>query len=303
MTVITTTERLLPVAELTIAFMGIFEILGYVIALTIGGIMGLVGGGGSILGPMFIYLLGKKATIASAYTMGLVGITSVVGVVPRVSRKEIDFRTSIALGIPVVGGTSLVTYWLTHLIPDDAILFSIAAFHATKREVMLLLFASILLLSFFSLMGLIGKNLKPNPNFQNERPIAYYVILIVAGLTIGLITGFIGAGGGVMIVPLLVLVMGIPVKTVVGTSLVIMAAKSIIGFVGYMVRDTSSQIEWGFLSLFAAVMIVGILTGSHYAKRIPPDKLKTGFAWFILAMAIFILVNELVLVPRMLALE
>jgi uncharacterized membrane protein YfcA len=142
------------------------------------------------------------------------------------------------------------------------------------------------------MVGLIGRNFKPRPNFRMDNPLAYYSILISAGLFIGILSAFIGAGGGVMIVPLLVIVMGIPMKTVVGTSLAIMAGKSTIGFLGDVYK-ISEKIDWGFLSTFAIVMILGILSGTYLVRYVSGQKLKFIFAWFILAMALFIFAKEL----------
>ncbi len=267
------------------------EITSYAISLVIGLIMGLIGGGGSLLLPTFIYILKKNAVLASAYTLVLVGVTALFGAWPRYKSKEIDFTTVFSLGIPILIGTMIVRSCI-HYMPDP--LFTIGTFDITIKMFVMLLFASILLLSFSSMLGLVGKNLKPQPNMRVENPIRYYVLTVGGGIAIGLISGVVGAGGGVMMVPLLVIVMGLEMRTVIGTSLAIMAFKSPIGFVttdAIMLRD---QIEWPFLLVFALIMIVGVFIGSFFSKRIDVEKLKTGFAWFILAMAVFIFTKELV---------
>ena len=261
--------------------------------------MGLIGGGGSLLLPTFVYLFAKDSTLATVYALVLVGVTALIGVLPRIKRNKVDFPTAITLGIPILLGTLLVRGWLTHKIPDFVpgtqtpyVLFELLGFEFTKRKLLLLVFATVLLASFGSMIGLIGKDMKAQPNLRQENPKFYYAMLIGAGLFIGVLSAFIGAGGGVMIVPLLVIVMGLPMKTVVGTSLAIMAGKSILGFLGD-VWKIGDRIEWDFLAGFAAVMIVGIMAGTYLTKYVPSEKLKTAFAWFILAMAIFIFWNEL----------
>ncbi len=284
--------------------MDLLEIIGYLIGLLVGVTMGMIGGGGFVLLPTLIYLLDRESTLATAYTLVLIGVTALIGVLPRIKQRQVDFRIALTLGIPILLGTLLVRGWLTHLIPDfevdstgietkiPLVLFQIGGLHVTKRMLVLIVFAIVLLLSFASMMGWIGKDIKPRPNLRIESPTSYYVILISAGLFIGILSAFIGAGGGVMIVPLLVVVMGAPMRTVIGTSLAIMAGKSTLGFSGDIFR-IGDKIEWGFLAGFAAVMIVGILIGTHVSRRIPVDKLRIGFAWLILAMAIFIFTKEL----------
>lgn len=266
------------------------EILSYSIGLLIGLIMGLIGGGGSLLLPTFIYILKKDAVLASAYTLLLVGVTAVFGAWPRYKRKEIDFPTVFNLGIPILLGTLVVRYGI-HSMPDP--LFSIGSLDVTIKMFVMLLFASILILSFCSMLGLIGRNLKAQPDMRNENPAKYYVMSIGGGIAIGLISAVVGAGGGVMMVPLLVVVMGLEMKTVIGTSLAIMAFKSPIGFFMTDAIALNGQIEWVFLLIFVSMMIGGVFVGSAFSKRIDGHKLKMGFAWFILAMAVFIFTKEL----------
>lgn len=254
--------------------------------------MGLIGGGGSLLLPTFVYILERDTVLASAYTLLLVGITAIFGAVPRYLKREVDLATVLNLGIPIFVGTMIVRVGI-HYIPDP--LFSIGGLSVTKKMFVLLLFASILLLSFASMLGLIGRNLKPQPEMKHENPVRYFGMLIGGGLLIGIISAVVGAGGGVMMVPLLVVVMGLDMKTVVGTSLMIQAIKSPLSFFFADAIHLHGQIEWGFLSLFAVMMIVGVMAGTSVAKRVDGDKLKTGFAWFILAMAIFIFTQELFL--------
>ncbi len=286
--------------------MEVLEIFGYGIGFFIGVVMGLIGGGGSLLLPTFVYLFDKETTLATAYTLVLVGVTALIGVLPRIKHKRVDFPTAITLGIPILLGTLLVRGWLTHQIPDFVdgpnglptttpyVLLDLWGFEVTKRKLILLIFATVLLVSFASMIGLIGGNMKARPNLREDNPRLYYTMLVCAGLFIGVLSAFIGAGGGVMIVPLLVIVMGLSMKTVVGTSLAIMAGKSIIGFSGDVLA-IGDKIEWDFLAVFAGLMIAGIMVGTYFTRYLTGDKLKVWFAWFILAMAIFVFFNELVL--------
>jgi uncharacterized membrane protein YfcA len=266
------------------------ELACYAISLMIGLVMGLIGGGGSLLLPTFIYVLKKDAVLASAYTLLLVGVTAIFGAIPRYRKNEVDFLTVLNLGVPILMGTLVVRYGI-HYLPDP--LFSVGAFAVTLKTFVMILFAAILLLSFSSMLGLIGGNLEPQPEMRTKNPSRYYLLSVGGGLFIGAISAVVGAGGGVMMVPLLVIVMGLDMKTVIGTSLTIQAFKSPISFFMADAIQLNGQIEWAFLGIFALIMICGVLIGSTFSRRIDSAKLKTGFAWFILAMALFIFTKEL----------
>ncbi|MEM7453738.1 MAG: sulfite exporter TauE/SafE family protein [Planctomycetota bacterium] len=266
--------------------------LGYVMGFIIGLIMGLIGGGASLLLPVMVYLLSKEIDLATAYTLILGGVTATFGVIPRLRSGSVDYSTALSLGVPILLATLFVRGWLVEAIPDEW--FTIGPFTVTKKMFTLLLFASVLLLSFASMMGLIGKNVKPNPDLRKNKPSVYFGTLIGAGVFIGVLSALIGAGGGVMMVPLLVLLYGLPMNTIVGTVLLIVSVKSVIGFSGDMYQRYD-DIEWSFLAGFAATMVAGVLTGSFIASRMKNDQLKTFFAWFILFLAIFIIVKEIFL--------
>ena len=270
--------------------MEILQILGYAVGLLVGFVMGMFGGGGSLLLPALLYLLEKHIDLATAYTIVLVGLSATVGLIPRVISKHVDFGTAIALGVPVTLGTLLVRVYLYRLIPNT--LFTIGDFAVTKQLFVLGLFCIFLFLSFASMSGLIGQNFKPRPELKQNNPWAYYSVLFLCGLLIGIIPAFSGAGGGVLIVPLLVIFFGLPIKTVIGTSLLIVSVKSIVGFVGGDVMKIGPLIEWPFLAGFAPMMIIGVLIGSYVARKIDSSKLKIYFAWFVLCLAIFILTKE-----------
>ena len=265
--------------------------LGYFIGLLVGVILGLLGGGGSLLVVALYYLIGiRPIGLASAYITILVGITALFGVIPRIKRKEVDWQTAVALGLPVTAGALLVRLWLIAVIPD--VLFTVGSVDVTKKMFVLLLVASLLLLSFATMVGLIGKNIKSKANLRNERPIVYYAALAICGLVIGILPAFSGAGGGVLIVPLLVIFFGLPIKTVVGTCLAIVMVKSFVGFfAGDLVR-LGGTVDYPFLGKFAAVMIVGAWIGSRLSQVVDAERLKKIFAWFLLGLAIFIFINE-----------
>ncbi|MFT7633934.1 MAG: putative membrane protein YfcA [Mariniblastus sp.] len=268
-------------------------VLGYLVGLIVGLIMGMLGGGGSLLLPAMLYLLHFDLKFATAYTTILVGVTALAGTLTRFQKKDlIDKPTVLALGIPVSLGMLLVRLWLFDVVPDQ--LFSIGSLVVTKKMFVLTLFAGLLFLSFATLMGWIGKNVKSNAGLRDENPVVYYSTLIVSGLLIGILPGFSGAGGGVLIVPLLVILFGLPMQTVVGTSLAIVAMKSFVGFCGGDAVRLGSQIDYGFLLRFSVLMMIGVVIGSKFSSKIDPHILRIVFAWFIFGLGVFMIMKEVI---------
>lgn len=262
------------------------EPIGFLVGLIVGIILGLLGSGGSLLVVPFFYIFKMKTDLATAYITILVGFTAAIGLYPRLKQKLVDWPTALALGIPVSVGMLIVRGWLNGMIPSR--LFELGDFTVTKRNLVLYIIAMLLLLSFATMIGLIGKNIAPKKDLRQKRPFVYYATLTFCGLLIGILPGFSGAGGGVLIVPLLVIFFGLEMKTVVGTALAIVTTKSFVGFFGGDMMRVGDQIDFKFLLSFAAVMTVGALIGSTISQKVDGQKLKTGFAWFLLALAIFI---------------
>lgn len=276
--------------------------LAYIVALVVGVVIGMFGGGGSLLVVAIIYLAqtDRPIGLSTAYISILVGITSLIGLLPRIKQKQVHWRTVLALGVPVSLGMVIVRAWLIDLVPD--VICSIGSFQLTKKTLVLLIVAALLVLSFSTITGLIGKNIRSKAHWEKERPNAYYGLLLFFGLLIGMGPAFSGAGGGVLIVPLLVVLFGIDMKTVVGTSLAIVTLKSFVGFLaGDIPRlyKLNIPIEWNFLIGYAVVMAIGVLLGSWLVQRFDNDKLKRWFAWFMLGLAIFIVINEFVISPQL----
>jgi len=270
--------------------------LGYLVGLCVGIIMGMLGGGGSLLLPALLYLIHLDVKIATAYTTILVGITALAGICVRWNQRVIDWPTVWALGIPVSVGMLMVRLWLFHVIPDEC--FTVGSLLVTKKMLVLCLFSGLLFLSFATMVGLIGKNFKTRSDLRHENPNAYYALLLICGLFIGIVPGFAGAGGGVLIVPLLVILFGLPMKTVVGTSLSIVAMKSFVGFLGGDVVQMGRELDFGFIFQFSILMIVGVLIGTWLARRLDAEKLKRIFAWFLFGLGLFMVINEVVLAGR-----
>lgn len=276
------------------------EILGYIGAVLMGLSLGLIGGGGSILTvPILVYLFQVDAVLATAYSLFIVGLTSLVGSFSHIKLGNIHWRTAIVFGIPSIISVFLTRSFLVPMIPDPIMTFGQnasggAAFVLTKSVGLLLLFAVIMVMAAYSM---IKPSKKANADqskvveSDDQQPKFNYPLILSEGAIVGLVTGLVGAGGGFLIIPALVLLAKLPMKQAVGTSLMIIAAKSLIGFVGDM--RGNEVIDWSFLAVFSSIAVVGILIGSWLSKRIPGEKLKPAFGWFVLVMGTYIIIKEL----------
>lgn len=267
--------------------MGITEIAGYGAALCIGLSLGLIGGGGSILTvPVLVYLLGVNPVLSTAYSLFVVGTTALAGSFAYMRNGLVDYRTAVVFGIPSIIAVYLTRKLVVPAIPD--VLFTIGSLSITKNIFVMLLFAVLMVAASFSMI----RGRKYSAQSQQEEHSINYPLVLLEGMVVGILTGLVGAGGGFLIIPALVLLARLPMKTAVGTSLLIIAAKSLIGFTG----DIGSQpIDWIFMLVFTSLAVIGILLGSYVSRFISDAKLKPAFGWFVLLMGIYILIKELVL--------
>ena len=265
------------------------EIVGYLLAIAMGGVLGLIGGGGSILSvPIFVYFFQLDASQATAYSLFVVGIAAAFAAWDYNKRKLINYRVGIYFAVPAFLGVYLVRRLLIPWIPQE--LGSFVGIHWTKDTLILVVFALVMLVAS-TMMIRKPKSLKIDSESKSKIPNPLYVTL--EGLFVGGLTGFVGAGGGFMIIPALVLLAGLEMKVAVGTSLFIITIKSLIGFIGDV--QSNSTIDWGFLVLFSVFAVVGILIGTQYSRRVDSKKLKPAFGWFILVMGFIMLSKELFL--------
>jgi uncharacterized membrane protein YfcA len=274
------------------------EILGYIGAVVMGLSLGLIGGGGSILTvPILVYLFQVDAVLATAYSLFIVGLTSLVGSFSHIKLGNVHWRTAIVFGIPSIISVFLTRSYLVPRIPDPIMTFGQdpsggATLVITKSVGLLLLFAVIMVMAAYSMIKPSKKSGTDTlSNTEDVQPQFNYPLILAEGAIVGLVTGLVGAGGGFLIIPALVLLAKLPMKQAVGTSLMIIAAKSLIGFVGDMSGD--EVIDWNFLAVFSSIAVVGILLGSWLSKRIPGEKLKPAFGWFVLVMGTYIIIKEL----------
>ncbi len=266
--------------------MDLIQILGYLGALVIGVVLGLIGGGGSILTvPLLVYLLAINPVVATAYSLFVVGVSSLLGALQNVRKGLVDFRTAIVFAIPAFIAVYATRKFFVPAIPLQ--LFEVNGFMVTRDIGIMVFFAIIMLLASYSMIKGRCKNCD-----EESAVISYnYPLIILEGLVVGVLTGIVGAGGGFLIIPALVLLAKLPMKKAVATSLLIIAIKSLIGFIGDV---ENMDIDWPFLLSFTAFSVMGILIGVWLNKFIDGNKLKKSFGWFVLVMGIYIIFKEII---------
>lgn len=267
------------------------EIIGYFASALIGVSLGLIGGGGSILTvPVLVYLFGVDPVLATAYSLFIVGSTSLVGVFPKYKEGLVNVKTAVIFGIPAIMAVYATRAWLVPMIPNPV--FSIGDFVVSKAMLMMGLFA---ILMVFASYSMIRDKKSSSKEAEVTGPQKFnYPMILAEGAIVGVLTGLVGAGGGFLIIPALVLFSKLPMKQAVGTSLLIIAAKSLIGFTG----DISQyEMDWALLGVVTALAIVGIFIGNRLSRSVDGEKLKKAFGWFVLVMGIYILIKELYLNP------
>lgn len=262
------------------------EIFGYLGALIIGLILGLTGGGGSILTvPILVYVLLIDPVVATAYSLFIVGTTSAFGATQNYFKGLVDVKTGFLFAIPSFIAVFLTRRYFLPLIPDNMIETDLMVL--TKDKFLMLFFAAIMIYAAYSMLT------KPKIVLREITQKKYIISLVIQNSIIGVIIGLVGAGGGFLIIPSLVLFARLPMKKAVGTSLFIITINSLIGFLG---DAHSPEIDWDFLFAFTSLSVIGIFIGIYLNKFINESQLKKGFGFFVLAMASFILFKELYLV-------
>lgn len=266
--------------------MEFIEIFGYVGALLIGLVLGLIGGGGSILTvPILVYVLAVDPVTATAYSLFVVGTSALLGAVRNAKKGIVDFRTGIVFAIPAFIAVFLTRKFLIPAIPEE--LFSIGDYMVTKNVAIMIFFAFIMLVASISMIR--GRK----DRGDGEEEVSYnYSLILIEGFVVGVLTGVVGAGGGFLIIPALVLFAKLPMKKAVATSLMIIAIKSLIGFLGDL---QNVDIDWTFLVSFTSLSVVGIFIGIYLNKFIDGKKLKKSFGWFMLIMGVYIVLKETIL--------
>lgn len=257
------------------------EFIEYFCALLIGIVLGLTGGGGSILTvPVLVYILNFNPIIASSYSLFIVGITSLFGTLINFKKGNVVLKTGLQFAIPSLISVYITRKYIVHTIPE--IIIQNSYFTITKDLFLMVLFAVVM---FFAALSMLKT---PTSEIVENKTNLFIIIFQI--FCVGILIGLIGAGGGFLIIPALVHFAKLPIKKAIGTSLLIIACNSLIGFSGDVQKINP---DWYFLFKFASFAMTGIFIGIYLSRFFNERSLKKIFGWFVLTMAIFILTKEI----------
>jgi uncharacterized membrane protein YfcA len=228
-----------------------------------------------------VYIMHIQPSLATIYSLFIVGVAALVGSIKGAKDKLLDFKIALYFGLPSIVSIFIMRKFLVPLLPPT--LFKVFNFEVSKDLLIMLVFAILMILASVSM---IKKN-KPAKQQQINK-----LKIVFSGTFVGLLTGFVGVGGGFLIIPTLIFSARLNMKSAVATSLIIIAFNSLIGFAGSLNGVT---IDWQFLLLFSAFAIAGIFTGMFLSKKIDNEKLKPAFGWFVLLTGIYIIIKELII--------
>ncbi len=245
-------------------------VLTIALAVLVGLTLGMLGGGGSILTvPLLVYVAGLDTKAAIATSLLVVGVTSAVGAVSHARAGRVQWRTGLIFGAAGMVG-AYAGGRVAHYIPG---------------EILLLAFAAMMIATSVAMLR--GRREVDAAKVHDQLPVAR---VLLDGVVVGLVTGLVGAGGGFLVVPALALLGGLSMPVAVGTSLVVIAIKSLGGLAGYL---ATVSIDWGLALAVTAAAVAGALLGGRLAGRIAPDHLRQAFGWFVLVMGTVIVAQEL----------
>jgi uncharacterized membrane protein YfcA len=259
------------------------EILGYIAAIGIGLSLGLVGAGGSILTvPVLVYLFGIDPNLATAYSLVIIAATTSIGAFKNYQKQLVSFPVAFSFGLSSMLTVFLIRHFILPTIPDT--LFSAQGLVLQKSTATMLVFALLMLVAAYFMIRSQSTTQKPT-----NAP-ASVLKLLLYGIGAGFITGFLGAGGGFVLIPALVLVVQLPMKKAVGTSLLIIALNSLVGIAGDWGHV---QLDWIFASSLIALALLGLFIGVVLSSKLPDTLLKKYFGWFVFCMGLVVMLSEL----------
>ena len=257
------------------------EYIGYLASILIGITLGLIGGGGSILTiPILVYLFQINPKLATTYSLFIVGVTAAIGAVRHYRMGNIKLKSALLFAIPSLITLLLIRKIILPLIPET--ITTIKGFVLTKDIFIMALFAKLMIAASYSMI----KKSTAKPKSKSINPSLVFII----GSLVGIVTGFLGAGGGFLIIPVLLFFTGLTMKQAVGTSLLIIALNSLLGFLGDCINGIA--VDYTFLITISGFASIGIFVGTLLSKKIDGTKLKPAFGWFILIMGVYIITKE-----------
>lgn len=260
-------------------------LLGLVSAVLMGMTLGVFGAGGSILTvPILVFLMGVSASEATAYSLFIVGVTAVFGAYTYYKQDLIQFKIGFVFAVPAFVGVYAVRLWGMPALPEHIATFG--SWDLSKDALILIVFSLIMMMAAYAMI-------KPSKVAASaDKKKLNFPLIAVEGLVVGAVTGFVGAGGGFLIIPALVILAGLSMKQAVGTSLMIIAFKSLLGFVGDI--QAGLMIDWVLLFQVVGLSIVGVFIGERISRKVDGNKLKPVFGYFVLVMGVGILLREII---------
>jgi uncharacterized membrane protein YfcA len=258
------------------------EYLGYLASIIIGLSLGLIGGGGSILAvPILVYLFKISPEQSTTYSLFIVGFTSMIGSYSHYKLGNLKMKSAIIFAVPSIISLLFIRKLILPLIPST--IATLNGFAITKDLLIMVVFALLMVATSYSMIK--------KSKTQTENPEINFTMLALIGLFVGVIIGFLGAGGGFLIIPALLFFGNLPMKQAVGTSLFIIFINSMIGFTGDLLGGIT--VNFKFLALISIMAVAGLIIGTWLSKKIDGNKLKPTFGWFVLIMGIYIIGKEL----------
>ncbi|TAG54157.1 MAG: sulfite exporter TauE/SafE family protein [Cytophagales bacterium] len=259
------------------------QILGFVLGVLIGTSLSLIGSGGSIFAiPILVYIMDISPSLSTTYSLFIVGFSALIGAIFSAKNKLIDYKIALYFGISSIISVFIMRKFLLPLLPNKILV--IQNYTLTKDDLTMLVFSVLMVVASISM---IKNRLKSNQKTEQMSAIKF----IYSGILVGSLTGFVGVGGGFLIIPTLLFYGKIAMKNAVATSLIIIASNSFIGFAG---SNNLDLIDWEFLIEFTSFSILGIFFGMYLSKKISNEKLKPIFGWFVFSTGIYILIKELI---------
>lgn len=246
--------------------------------------LGIIGGGGSILTvPILVYFFSKDPLVATTDSLFIVGMTALFGALISARNKLVDYKTGVLFAVPSFAGVFAARKFILPRIPD--VLFSSNDSALTKSLLVMVCFAILMIMASRAMILSGGSTILST---EIDAPVGFPAV-IFKGFLVGITTGFVGAGGGFLIIPALVLLLKIPMKIAVGTSLAIIAVNSLFGFV---ISQSAHIIEWKLLQTISGIGVLGILIGQKFGSQVNENLLKQSFGYFVLFVGSFVLIDQ-----------